>query len=168
MNQQLETLCASYRSAVGKQIRSVLGPHADAETVEDLIQDVFLYCIENESTIDFNNGPVSWLLLKAKHRAINHLKSSRSFSSITEVESPESTDEFSTEDVEVLKTNFSALPHQEQNLIFLRFWQGYTLEKCAERLHSTKTTVERRLKQVVSKLHAEHTKVPAPKFASFV
>lgn len=157
--------CLQYTPLVRKVVARTLGGRHEAD-VDDLVQETFLYFYERLEKFTNDSGPINLLKKCAVHRTLDFLRSRQAIehSELVDVASVDNRTEV-VESVEEIRESFQALPAEDRMLLFYRFWQGYTLIKCARLMGSDKSTVGRRLNRALRRLHAKHPNYPSPNFA---
>lgn len=129
------------------------GSYAEAE---DIVQDVFLSLHTQERTFNDDEHLKAWLLRVTINKCKNLRRSFR-FSrtcSLEELDSSEVICEMSTEGRE-LREQIAALPKKYAEIIFLHYYEGYSIKEIAEIVEKNENTVGSLLKRGRDKLRVE-------------
>ena len=129
------------------------GSYAESE---DIVQDVFLSLHTSPKTFNDDEHLKAWLLRVTINKCKNLRRSFR-FSrtcSIDELEQSEAIYEINTEGRE-LRRQISELPRKYAEVIFLYYYEGYSIKEIAEILEKNENTVGSLLKRGREKLRAE-------------
>ena len=138
----------------------ILRERTDAE---DIVQEVFAQAWSQAARFDTSRGAVAaWLLMMARSRAIDRLRSRRSrpetASDPAVVErTPDAAVRqdlqlLSSEQVEQVKSALTLLPPPQREALELAYYEGLTHTEIAERLAEPLGTVKTRIRQAVIKL----------------
>lgn len=127
---------------------------------EDLVHDVFLEAWRRAADYDPARGSVkSWLLLRARSRALDHRKSARISRRAGGSESPllEELSDATTEpslgpDRTRLRAVLSALPSEQRTVLVLGYFEGLSSSEIAERLGIPLGTVKSRVAAALAQL----------------
>lgn len=142
-----------YGNTVLRAAFAFCGSYAESE---DIVQDVFLSLHTSPKTFNDDEHLKAWLLRVTINKCKN-LKRSFRFSrtcSIDELEQSEAIYEISTEGRE-LRRQISELPRKYAEVIFLHYYEGYSIKEIAEILEKNENTVGSLLKRGREKLRAE-------------
>lgn len=136
----------------------------DPPEAEEIVQDVFAQAWRQAERYDTSRGVVvAWLLMIARSRAIDRVRSRRGLpplapdgekglaSMADPAEGPE-LQTLSTEQVRNLKRALDTLPLQQRMAIQLAFYEGLTHVEIAERLEEPLGTVKTRIRLGLLKL----------------
>jgi RNA polymerase sigma-70 factor (ECF subfamily) len=137
----------------------------DRETAEEITLDVFTRAWENASTYHAERAKVStWLTSIARHRAIDELRRRRvrpEQQSISWAQVPPSSEPRSygpEENAEQairrdqVRVAIAELPNEQQQVLALAYFQGYTQREIAEALGQPLGTVKTRIRLGMEKL----------------
>ncbi|SEH67908.1 RNA polymerase sigma-70 factor, ECF subfamily [Ruminococcus flavefaciens] len=142
-----------YGNTVLRAAFAFCGSYAESE---DIVQDVFLSLHTSPKTFNDDEHLKAWLLRVTINKCKN-LKRSFRFSrtcSIDELEQSEAIYEISTEGRE-LRRQISELPRKYAEVIFLHYYEGYSIKEIAGILEKNENTVGSLLKRGREKLRAE-------------
>ena len=142
-----------YGNTVLRAAFAFCGSYAESE---DIVQDVFLSLHTSPKTFNDDEHLKAWLLRVTINKCKN-LKRSFRFSrtcSIDELEQSEAIYEISTEGRE-LRRQISELPRKYAEVIFLHYYEGFSIKEIAEILEKNENTVGSLLKRGREKLRAE-------------
>lgn len=142
-----------YGNTVLRAAFAFCGSYAESE---DIVQDVFLSLHTSPKNFNDDEHLKAWLLRVTINKCKN-LKRSFRFSrtcSIDELEQSEAIYEISTEGRE-LRRQISELPRKYAEVIFLYYYEGYSIKEIAEILEKNENTVGSLLKRGREKLRAE-------------
>lgn len=155
MNNENTALYAfkKYGNTVLRAAFAFSGSYAEAE---DIVQDVFLSLHTNPQNFNSDEHLKAWLLRAAINKCKNFRRSFR-FSrtcSIDELEHSEVICEMDTESRE-LRQQIAALPKKYAEVIFLHYYEGYSIKEIASMLNKNENTVGSLLRRGREKLKAE-------------
>ena len=142
-----------YGNTVLRAAFAFSGSYAEAE---DIVQDVFLSLHTNPQTFNDDEHLKAWLLRAAINKCKNFRRSFR-FSktcSIDDLEHSEAICEMDTESRE-LRQQIAALPKKYAEVIFLHYYEGYSIKEIASMLNKNENTVGSLLRRGREKLKAE-------------
>ena len=135
----------------------------DKTVAEDLVQELFLRLWNRSRNFDSSRGALGvWLLSIARNMAIDHLRSAQArFSSrlrpmelvdaqcFTHDPSPH---ESRIHDVRTIRQAFTALSADEQRVMQLAYFEGFSQSEIAENLHEPLGTVKSRMRSALARL----------------
>jgi RNA polymerase sigma-70 factor (ECF subfamily) len=136
----------------------------DPPEAEEIVQDVFAQAWRQAERYDTSRGVVvAWLLMIARSRAIDRVRSRRGlppvapdgWKGLSEMADPGETPELQTlsaEQVRRLKQALDTLPLPQRMTIQLAFYEGLTHVEIAERLEEPLGTVKTRIRLGLLKL----------------
>ena len=155
MNNENTALYAfkKYGNTVLRASFAFSGSYAEAE---DIVQDVFLSLHTNPQNFNSDEHLKAWLLRAAINKCKNFRRSFR-FSrtcSIDDLEHSEVICEMDTESRE-LRQQIAALPKKYAEVIFLHYYEGYSIKEIASMLNKNENTVGSLLRRGREKLKAE-------------
>ena len=155
MNNENTALYAfkKYGNTVLRAAFAFSGSYAEAE---DIVQDVFLSLHTNPQNFNSDEHLKAWLLRAAINKCKNFRRSFR-FSrtcSIDDLEHSEVICEMDTESRE-LRQQIAALPKKYAEVIFLHYYEGYSIKEIASMLNKNENTVGSLLRRGREKLKAE-------------
>jgi RNA polymerase sigma factor (sigma-70 family) len=126
------------------------------ETAQDLLQDIFVKIWKNIAQYDASKGRLfTWMLNIARNTSIDYLRANRLEiqdidSAVYAVEQNQSIyDELSGKE---LREIVSQLKPEQQTLIEMVYWGGYTHEEAAQRLEMPLGTVKTRVRSALRDL----------------
>ncbi len=129
-----------------------VGNYSEAE---DISQEVFLKLHENPRSFNDDEHLKAWLLRSTINRCINYKKSWRQ-KVRTELESvPESVMSVDSTQARELREAVAALPEKYSSVIFLYYYEGYSIKEIASILDKSENTVGSLLRRGRSKLRIE-------------
>ena len=149
-----------YGNTVLRAAFAFCGSYAEAE---DIVQDVFLSLHTTPRSFNDDEHLKAWLLRVTINKCKNLRRSFR-FSrtcSIDEIEQSEAIYEISTEGRE-LRRQIAELPHKYAEVIFLHYYEGYSIKEIAEIIEKNENTVGSLLRRGREKLRAELEKEDEP------
>jgi RNA polymerase sigma-70 factor (ECF subfamily) len=143
-------------------IRRVL---RDPEAAADVLQEVFWQVWREAPQYDPKRGsPEAWLIMRAKTRAIDRLRSmrrrDRTFvapvdeSVARSGEGPAENPAVAAEDRGLVQTALAQLPEPQRRVIELAFFEGLTQSEIATRLGEPLGTVKTRIRAAMDKLRS--------------
>ncbi|MCA9593207.1 MAG: sigma-70 family RNA polymerase sigma factor [Myxococcales bacterium] len=136
-------------------VRRIVGSAAEAE---DLVHDVFLEAWRRAETYDPGRGGVrTWLLLRARSRALDHKKSAAVSRTEALPERPKAAvdgDHSLAPDCARLRRALLALPQEQQHVLLLGYFEGLSSTEIAARVGAPVGTVKSRVAAALSKLRA--------------
>ena len=155
MNNENTALYAfkKYGNTVLRAAFAFSGSYAEAE---DIVQDVFLSLHTNPQNFNSDEHLKAWLLRAAINKCKNFRRSFR-FSrtcSIDDLEHSEVICEMDTESRE-LRQQIAALPKKYAEVIFLHYYEGYSIKEIDSMLNKNENTVGSLLRRGREKLKAE-------------
>lgn len=138
----------------------ILRERADAE---DIVQEVFAQAWNQAGRFDTSRGAVAaWLLMMARSRAIDRLRSRRSrpetasdaavVERMPDAAVRQDLQLLSSEQVELVKSALNGLPPPQREALELAYYEGLTHTEIADRLAEPLGTVKTRIRQAVIKL----------------
>ena len=142
-----------YGNTVLRAAFAFSGSYAEAE---DIVQDVFLSLHTNPQNFNNDEHMKAWLLRAAINKCKNFRRSFR-FSrtcSLDDLEHSEVICEMDTESRE-LRQQIAALPKKYAEVIFLHYYEGYSIKEIASILSKNENTVGSLLRRGREKLKAE-------------
>lgn len=130
-----------------------VGSYSEAE---DITQEVFLKLHAEPQSFSSDEHMKAWLLRSAINRGINYHKSFgvRNRQSIDEVNETVLSYEFTPEDKTVI-TKISSLPKKYSSVIYLYYYEEYSIREIAEILDKNENTVSSLLRRARKKLKLE-------------
>ena len=150
----------TYASLAFGLIRRIL---RDREAAEEVLQEVFWQIWRDAATFDpQRGGPEAWLVMRAKTRAIDRLRSmrrrDRTFvapvdeSVARSSEEPAENPAVAAEDRTLVQTALAQLPEPQRRVIELAFFDGLTQSEIATRLGEPLGTVKTRARLGLERL----------------
>jgi RNA polymerase sigma-70 factor (ECF subfamily) len=152
----------AYSSLAFGLIRRIL---RDREAAEEVLQEVFWQIWRDAATFDpRRGGPEAWLVMRAKTRAIDRLRSvrrrDRTFvapvdeSVATRDDGPAENPAVVAEDRELVQTALAQLPEPQRRVIEMAFFEGLTQSEIAIRLREPLGTVKTRARLGLERLRS--------------
>lgn len=131
---------------------SCIGNYSESE---DITQEVFLKLHENPRSFNDDEHLKAWLLRSTINRCINYKKSWKQ-KVRTELESvPESMMSVDSRKSRELREAVAALPEKYSSVIFLYYYEGYSIKEIAAILDKRESTVGSLLRRGREKLKIE-------------
>ena len=153
----LAALYDRYSAVVLAVVRRVLKGEGQAE---DLVHDVFLESWRRAADYDPNRGSVrTWLVLRARSRALDYQKSAAVARRVTLPERSWSAlaDSFAADhtlapDCARLRQALAALPQEQRQVLFLGYFEGLSSSEIAQRVGTPVGTVKSRVASAMARL----------------
>lgn len=151
----LGVLYDAYSAAVFGVVRRIVRTAAEAE---DICHDVFVEAWRRAGDYDPGRGSVrTWLVLRARSRALDHVKSaavSRT-DALTELprsdDSPDSAMARASDSARVVHA-LSALPDEQRNVLLMGYFQGLSSTEIAAAMGTPVGTVKSRVASALARL----------------
>ncbi|MCR5110326.1 MAG: RNA polymerase sigma factor [Ruminococcus sp.] len=142
-----------YGDTVLRAAYACCGNYSEAE---DITQDVFLILHSNPQDFESDEHMKAWLLRAAINKCKNYKKSFRvsRTDNIDDVSENQLKCNFTPRDSEI-RENISKLPQKYSSVIFLYYFEGYSIREIAEMLGKNENTVNSRLQRGRKKLKIE-------------
>ena len=124
----------------------------DKSYAEDLVSETYLKVVVSASGFDHKQNGLNWLYKIVKNGAINHNMRDKTLDH--NVLSADLGKEFSDEwlDTILVKSAVDTLSDSDKQLIYLRFWEGYSFEEIADKIGKPLSTTHDRLKRICKQL----------------
>lgn len=122
----------------------------DSNCAEDVVSETYLKIVRSAKTFDRNKNGLNWIYKIIKNTAIDFNKECGKT-----IELKENTEREWAEDWLCgicVRETLDKLSDGEKELIYMRYWYGYSLKEIAERQNSPLSTVHGKLKSVLKKL----------------
>jgi RNA polymerase sigma-70 factor (ECF subfamily) len=154
----LAALYDRYRLILFGLIQRILHSRAEAE---DVLQEVFLQVWQKAANFDEARGrPFTWLVTLARSRAIDRLRSLGARDRLATASAREETEEVGdavtdailSERGEVVRDALGKLPEEQQQVLLLAYFDGFTQSEIAERTGTPLGTVKTRMRSGMTKL----------------
>lgn len=166
LNEAVGALYDRYGRLVYSVALNVVG---DAQTAEEITQDVFLRACEGAAGYRPGLARVSsWLASIARHRAIDELRRRSARADGSRIDWPEDVGEEHAEGMPLedgpesvveerlagrrVRASVAGLPPDQRQAVWLAFFQGLTQDEIAQRLHQPLGTVKSRIRLAMHKL----------------
>ena len=142
-----------YGDTVLRAAYACCGNYSEAE---DITQDVFLILHSNPQDFESDEHMKAWLLRAAINKCKNYKKSFRvsRTDNIDDVSENQLKCNFTPRDSEI-RENISKLPQKYSSVIFLYYFEGYSIREIAEMLGKNENTVSSLLQRGRKKLKIE-------------
>lgn len=142
-----------YGDTVLRAAYACCGNYSEAE---DITQDVFLILHSNPQDFESDEHMKAWLLRAAINKCKNYKKSFRvsRTDNIDDVSENQLKCNFTLRDSEI-RENISKLPQKYSSVIFLYYFEGYSIREIAEMLGKNENSVNSRLQRGRKKLKIE-------------
>jgi len=135
----LRFLYTRYYEDVRRYVKSILRDHHEAE---DVTQGVFLKLMFVVQGYEPRGVPfAAWLLRVARNAAVDNLRAKRTVPTENVRLSDDARDQTAFEHREVLKDALARLPHEQREVVVLRYVAGLAPREIAELLHKTHSSV---------------------------
>lgn len=121
---------------------------------EDIMQDVFLSLLKSNAEFSDSAHIKAWLIKVTVNKCIDYKKSARNRTTVT---LDEQAAYYDSEEQGVMEEIFK-LPEEERNIIYLYYYEGYTIAEIAQILGKKQNTVNSKLQRARKKLKALLTK----------
>ncbi|MGN0498497.1 MAG: RNA polymerase sigma factor [Acutalibacteraceae bacterium] len=121
---------------------------------EDIMQDVFLSLLKSNAEFSDSAHIKAWLIKVTVNKCIDFKKSARNRTTVT---LDEQSAHYDSEEQGVMDEIFR-LPEEERNIIYLYYYEGYTISEIAQILGKKQNTVNSKLQRARKKLKALLTK----------
>lgn len=138
--QAIDEIYREYYPVLVMHLNRVFGQLVPAE---DVAQNVFLSLMETE-TAGTVKHPTSWMCKLADHKALDYLKRRHDDLPLSEKDSVP----FDLENLILsadMKKAFSFLDPETQEIVYMRFWEGYTAREIAEAKNMSLNCVRMRI-----------------------
>ncbi len=166
LNEAVGVLYDRYGRLVYSVALNVVG---DAQTAEEITQDVFLRACEGAAGYRPGLARVgSWLASIARYRAIDELRRRSARAEVARVDWPEDIGEEHAAGMPLadgpeseveerlagrrLRASVAGLPRDQRQAVWLAFFQGLTQDEIAERLNQPLGTIKSRIRLAMHKL----------------
>jgi RNA polymerase sigma-70 factor (ECF subfamily) len=135
----LHFLYVRYAEDVRRYVNSFVRDHHQAE---DVTQSVFLKLMSVIKSYEPRGVPfAAWLLRVARNAALDSLRAKRAFPSDDIRVKDEGRDQIAFERRESLKNALARLPHEQREVLVLRYVAGLPPREIADLLHKTQSSV---------------------------
>lgn len=147
------TAFRNYCNTVLRTVYNIVHSYSEAE---DITQEVFLKLHENPQNFESETHLKAWLLRSAINRAKNYHKSFRvkMVSPIDETNENCFAQDFTPEENELLE-KVRNLPAKYSLVIYLYYYEGYSVKEIADMIGKSKNTVNSQLQRGREKLKME-------------
>ena len=125
---------------------------ADKSYAEDLVSETYLKVVKGAKGFDPNQNGLNWLYKIIKNGALNHNLRDKTSNSV------ELDKEFDKSCVDewlntiLVKSAIDTLSNDDKNLIYLRFWEGYSIQEIADKIGKPLSTTHDNLKRIYKQL----------------
>lgn len=129
----------------------------DKSYAEDVVSEVYLKVVRNAQSFDTSKNGLNWLFKITKNTAINH-NAYAARRSYTDIDARgDIADVFNAlDDFNLfrgsLKDAVAHLTPEERRIIYLRYWEGYTVREIAKALGKPTMTMQDTIKKILKKL----------------
>jgi RNA polymerase sigma-70 factor (ECF subfamily) len=139
----------------------ILGNRSDAE---DVLQETFLQVWKSAGSYDDKRSkPLSWLVLLARSRGIDRLRSRQSYGRVTEAVQaiepempPSPTQQAASSEAQTLvRQALSSLPPEQRTPVEMAYFGGLTQAEIAQRLGQPLGTVKTRMRAAMMRLREQ-------------
>ncbi|MGN0441509.1 MAG: RNA polymerase sigma factor [Acutalibacteraceae bacterium] len=145
--QAFEQLVDEYSDMIYRIAYQNLRSSYDAE---DIMQDVFLSLLKSNVGFSDSAHIKAWLIKVTVNKCIDFKKSARYRTTVT---LDEQTARYDSEELGVMDEIFK-LPEEERNIIYLYYYEGYTIAEIAQILGKKQNTVNSKLQRARKKLQS--------------
>ncbi len=124
----------------------------DKSYSEDLVSETYLKVVQGAKGFDPKQNGLNWLYKIVKNGASNHNLRVRTHESVENIEIAGK--EFVEEwlDTILVKSAIDLLSAEDKNLIYLRFWEGYSIQEIAHKIDKPLSTTHDTLKRICKRL----------------
>jgi RNA polymerase sigma-70 factor (ECF subfamily) len=138
-NSALHFLYVRYGEDVRRYVQSIVGDHHEAE---DVTQSVFLKLMSVIKRYEPRGVPFAgWLLRVARNAALDNLRAKRALPCDEIRVNDDGRDQTAFERREALKAALDRLPHEQREVLVLRYIAGLPPREIAKLLHKTASSV---------------------------
>ena len=125
---------------------------SDKSYAEDLVSETYLKVVQGAKGFDPKQNGLNWLYKIVKNGASNHNLRVRTHESVENIEIAGK--EFVEEwlDTILVKSAIDLLSAEDKNLIYLRFWEGYSIQEIADKIGKPLSTTHDNLKRIYKQL----------------
>ena len=145
--QAFEQLVDEYSDMIYRIAYQNLRSSYDAE---DIMQDVFLSLLKSNAGFSDNTHIKAWLIKVTVNKCIDFKKSARYRTTVT---LDEQAARYDSEELGVMDEIFK-LPEEDRNIIYLYYYEGYTIAEIAQILGKKQNTVNSKLQRARKKLQS--------------
>jgi RNA polymerase sigma-70 factor (ECF subfamily) len=129
----------------------------DVNLAEDVVSETYLKVVKNACHFDPAQNGLNWLFKIVKNTALNYNLRERRFKAEDIDEHRDIADVFSCTPEEQsdycrLRELIKELPEEERELLYYRYWEGYTLRELADKAGKPVMTLHDKLKKILGKL----------------
>lgn len=117
---------------------------------EDIMQEVFLTLLKNDGKFKDSEHLKAWLIKVTVNKCIDFRKSARFR---TTVALDEQASHYDSEELGIMD-ELNKLPEEERNIIYLFYYEGYTISEIAKILGKKQNTVNSKLQRARKKLQS--------------
>lgn len=125
------------------------------EDAEDILQDTYIYFLKKIKTISKNSSPVGYLLLTAKHKALDFLKKQKRVVFSEEYINFNYYVEFNSDDNALIKVLKEKLPKEDLELIILHVIDGLTFKEISKLKNKPMGTILWKYNKIIKELREE-------------
>jgi RNA polymerase sigma-70 factor (ECF subfamily) len=138
-NSALHFLYVRYREDVHRYVKSIVGNHHEAE---DITQSLFVKLMSAIQGYQPRSVPfAAWLLRVARNAALDSLRARRTLPSDDIRISDEGRAQIAFECCQCLKDGLAQLPHEQREVLVLRYIAGLPPREIAELLNKTESSI---------------------------
>lgn len=154
MNDDKNTALYAFRTFGDIVLRAAFSGTGDMQEAEDITQEVFLTLHSKPRSFNDDEHMKAWLLRAVINRCRNYKKSFRSsMTDHLDDLSAEPAVPFTAEENE-LKEKISAMPAKYSSVLFLYYYEGYTIKEIADIIGKKENTVSSLLRRGRKKLRS--------------
>lgn len=125
------------------------------EDAEDILQDTYIYFLKKIKNISKDSSPVGYLLLTAKHRALDFLKKQKRVVFSEEYINFNYHVDFNPNDNALIKTLREKLPKEDLELIILHVIDGLTFKEISKLKNKPLGTILWKYNKIIKDLREE-------------
>jgi RNA polymerase sigma-70 factor, ECF subfamily len=152
----------TFRELYTPLCRFVMKFGIDAENAEDIVQDLFIYLLENWARLSNISSIKSYMFTAAKNQSISYMlkpfsEKKRIDLSIVRESAPHINpqDIFESKELEsIIEKALEALPHKCHTIFTLKRFGEFSNKEIAEKLHISVKTVEAQMTIALKKMYA--------------
>lgn len=129
----------------------------DKSLAEDVVSEVYLKVVTNAQGFDSAQNGLNWLFKIARNTALNFNKKQRRYPSEDIDSHRDIADALAVTpeenaDLARLRDKVAGLPQEERELLYYKYWEGYTVRELADKTGMPPMTLQDRLKRILKKL----------------
>lgn len=138
----------------GILLRIANGYLSNRGAAEDIVAETFRRVIQRAADFDDDKSGLNWLITITKNLSLSYLRDNKKLKPLEEANEEADLNAFylTIETREDVLAAVDRLSEDEKQLVYLKFWEGYSNTELAERLGVSNSTITRRLEKIYEKL----------------